>query len=153
MCEKTDTTNLFNFTKKSSYLENKSPIILFDGICVFCNYWVNLAIRKDRKKHLKFAALQSETASRLLKKYGLHTSRISSVILIEKGKAYTQSSAALRACRYLNGGWKFFYGLLIIPKFIRDFFYNIIARNRYRWFGKKDNCMIPTPDIRERFLE
>ena len=74
------------------------------------------------------------------------------MILIDKGKVYTQSSATIRIGKYLDGGWRLFYGLMIIPKFIRDFFYNIIARNRYKWFGKKDACMIPSPDTRERFL-
>jgi predicted DCC family thiol-disulfide oxidoreductase YuxK len=132
---------------------NEKQIVLFDGVCNFCNYWVNFAIKRDKKKKLKFTTLQGETAKQLLPQYNINPSSLSSVILIDTGKAYTQSSAAIRICKYLNGGWKLFYGLMIIPKFIRDFFYNIIARNRYRWFGKKESCIVPTPELRERFLD
>ncbi len=131
----------------------ETPVILFDGVCNFCNYWVSFAIKRDRKKKLRFTSLQGETAKQLLPEYNINTTSLSSVIFIDKGIAFTQSSAAIRICKYLDGGWKLFYGLIIIPKFIRDFFYNIIARNRYRWFGKKETCMIPTPELRERFLD
>lgn len=130
-----------------------SPVIFFDGVCNFCNYWVNFVIKRDRKKKLKFTTLQGETARQLLPQYHINPSSLSSVILIDKGKAYTQSSAAIRICKYLNGGWKLFYGLIIIPKLIRDYFYIIVARNRYKWFGKKNECMAPTQEIRERFLD
>ena len=129
------------------------PVILFDGVCNFCNYWVRFAIRRDKKKELKFAALQGDTAKLLLPRYGISLNRLSSVIFIDAGKVYTQSSAAIRICRHLDGGWKLFYGLMIIPKFIRDALYNIIARNRYKWFGKKEECMVPTPEQKERFLD
>ena len=130
-----------------------SRVIFFDGVCNFCNYWVNFVIKRDRKKKLKFTTLQGETAKQLLPQYHINPSSLSSVILIDKGKAYTQSSAAIRICKYLNGGWKLFYGLIIIPKLIRDYFYIIVARNRNKWFGKKNECMAPTPEIRERFLD
>jgi len=130
----------------------ETPVILFDGVCNFCNYWVNFAIKRDKKKKLRFTPLQGETAGQLLPRYHLNPTSLSSVILVDKGKAWTQSSAAIRICKHLDGGWKLFYGLMIIPKFIRDFFYNIIARNRYKWFGKKDTCMIPGPEWRDRFL-
>jgi len=115
------------------------PIVLFDGVCNFCNYWVKFAVKHDRKKKLKFAPLQGETAKRVLSQHHLDPTSLSSVILVDKGKAYTQSSAAI------------LYGLIIIPKTLRDFLYNIIARNRYRWFGKKETCMIPPPGWKERF--
>ena len=127
-------------------------LVLFDGVCNFCNYWVNFAIKKDPKKKLKFTPLQGETAKQLLPRFNIDPDSLNSVIFIDKGKAYTQSSAALGITKYLNGGWKLFYGLMIIPKFIRDFFYNTIARNRYKWFGKKESCMVPTPEMKERFL-
>jgi len=129
------------------------PIVLFDGVCNFCNYWVNFAIKHDREKKLLFSPLQGETANKLLPEFDINPNDLRSVIFIDNGKIYTQSSAALRICRYLNGGWKLFYSLIIIPKFIRDFFYNIIARNRYKWFGKKESCMVPTPELKERFLD
>ena len=100
-------------------MENRK-IILFDGFCNFFNYWVNFAIKRDKKKKLKFTTLQGETAKQLLPEYHINPTSLSSVIFIDKGKAYTQSSAAIRICKYLNGGWKIFYGLMIIPKFIRD---------------------------------
>jgi predicted DCC family thiol-disulfide oxidoreductase YuxK len=131
----------------------KNPLVLFDGVCNFCNYWVNFAIKRDRKNKLLFTPLQGETAKRVLPKYNLNPTSLSSVIFIDAGKAYTQSSAAIRICKHLGGRWKLFYGLIIIPKFIRDFIYNIIARNRYKWFGKKESCMIPIPELRERFLD
>jgi predicted DCC family thiol-disulfide oxidoreductase YuxK len=130
----------------------EKKIVLFDGVCNFCNYWVNFAIKRDPKKKLKFTTLQGDTAKGLLPRYNISPTSLSSVIFIENGKIYTQSSAALQICRHLKGGWKLFYGLIIIPKFIRDFFYNIIARNRYKWFGKKDSCMVPTPELKERFF-
>lgn len=129
------------------------PVILFDGICTFCNFWVNFAIKYDPKKRIKFAPFQSNAGQLLLSQHHIAIESINSVILIENGKVFTQSSAALRICKYLSGLWKIFYGLLIIPKFLRDFFYNIIARHRYRWFGKKESCMVPTPEVRERFLD
>ncbi|MDZ4796022.1 MAG: thiol-disulfide oxidoreductase DCC family protein [Bacteroidota bacterium] len=130
----------------------ENQVILFDGVCNFCNYWANFAIKRDKNKRLRFTPLQGETAKRLLLLYDLHPTALNSVILLDAGKVYTQSSAALRITKYLDGGWKLFYGFIIIPKFIRDFFYNIIARNRYKWFGKKETCMVPTEDIQERFL-
>ena len=131
----------------------ETRVILFDGVCNFCNYWVIFAIKRDRKKKLRFTPLQGETAMRLLPQYNLNPTSLSSVIFIDSGKAWTQSSAAIRICKHLDGGWKLFYGLIIIPKFIRDFFYNIIARNRYKWFGKKESCMVPAPGLSERFLD
>lgn len=134
-------------------METKPPVVLFDGVCTFCNFWVQFAIKRDRKKKLKFSPLQGKTAATLLPAYGLVPGSLNSVVLVDKDRAWTQSSAALRICKYLDGGWKLFYGLIIIPKFIRDFFYNIIARNRYRWFGKKETCMVPGAGVRERFLD
>lgn len=128
------------------------PIVFFDGVCNFCNYWVNFAIKRDKKKKLRFAALQGETAARILAAHQLPINSLSTVVLIDNGKVYTQSSAALRISKHLDGGWKLLYGLMIIPKFIRDFFYNIIARNRYKWWGKKETCMVPDPGLVERFL-
>ena len=129
------------------------PLILFDGVCNFCNYWVNFAIRRDKKRRLKFTPLQGETAKKILPKFQISTTSLSSVVIVDMGRVWTQSSAAIRICKHLDGGWKLFYAFIIIPKFIRDFFYNIIARNRYRWFGKKEVCMVPTPELGERFLD
>lgn len=128
------------------------PILLFDGVCNFCDYWVNFAIKRDKKNRLRFTPIQGETAKIVLPQFKISTTELSSAILIDNGKAYTQSSAALRTCLYLNGGWKLVYGLMIFPKFLRDFVYNFTARNRYRWFGKKEECMVPSAEVRNRFL-
>jgi predicted DCC family thiol-disulfide oxidoreductase YuxK len=133
-------------------MEQQNPVILFDGVCNFCGHWVNFALKRDKKSVLQFTTLQGTTAQALLPKYGITPTQISSVILIEGGKAYTQSTAALRICRYLKNGWPLLYAFSIIPRFLRDAVYNLIARNRYRWFGKKDSCMVPGPDIKSRFL-
>ncbi|MGI8544607.1 MAG: thiol-disulfide oxidoreductase DCC family protein [Aridibacter sp.] len=129
----------------------KQAIILFDGVCNFCNDWVNFIIEQDSKNHFKFSPLQSEIAEKLLEKYNVDK-ETDSVILIEDGKAYTHSTAALRIARNLDGIWSVFYIFLLVPKFIRNFFYKILAKYRYKLFGKKDECMIPTPEIRRKFL-
>jgi predicted DCC family thiol-disulfide oxidoreductase YuxK len=129
------------------------PTILFDGVCNFCNGAVNFTIRRDRKKQLRFASLQSAAAAQLLKAHRWPAEDMKSFLLIENGRLYHRSTAALRVCRYLGGLWPLCMALLVIPRFIRDGIYDIIARNRYRWFGQRETCMIPTPEIRERFLE
>ncbi|MGP4078916.1 thiol-disulfide oxidoreductase DCC family protein [Pseudalkalibacillus sp. R45] len=129
-----------------------NSILLFDGECNLCNGIVQFVIKRDPKAQFKFAALQSETGQRLLKEHNLpHT--FDSFILIENGKAYQKSSAGLRVTRHLNGAWRVFTIFKIIPTPVRDVVYNFIARNRYKWFGKRDSCMIPTPDIKSRFLD
>ncbi len=133
-------------------METDRPVVLFDGVCNFCNYWVNFAIKRDRKNLLRFTPLQGETAKKILPPFHINVNKLSSVILIENGKAYTQSSAALRISRHLSGSWKLLYGLIIFPKFLREFVYNIIARNRYKWWGKRNECMIPSQELRNRFL-
>lgn len=129
------------------------PIILFDGVCNFCNSAVNFVIKRDKTSVLKFATLQSEIAKKLLATYNLPANDLSSFVFMEHNKVYTRSTAALRVCRYLNGLWPAMYGFMIVPKFIRDGIYNWISKNRYHWFGKKQECMIPTPEIRAKFLK
>lgn len=137
----------------SMKIDSNNRVVFFDGVCNFCNYWVNFAIKRDKKKNLRFAPLQGETAKRILPAHNISTTVLSTVVFAEDGKVYTQSSAAFRICKHLDGGWKLFYGLMIIPKFIRDAAYNFIARNRYRWFGRTESCMIPDPGMKERFLD
>lgn len=128
------------------------PIVLFDGVCNFCNASVNFIIERDRKGILKFAPLQSEAGQKFLTEFNLDSPDVDSVILIEDGKAFTFSTAALRIAKRLGGIWSLGYAGIIVPAPIRDFFYKWFARNRYRLFGKKDTCMIPTPEVRSRFL-
>jgi len=127
-------------------------IILFDGVCNFCNSAVNFVIRRDSEGYFKFAALQSAAGEDLLDKYGIHKVETDSVVLIEDENAYLHSSAALRIARKLSGLWPLLYGLIIVPKSIRDWGYKLFANYRYRLFGRQDQCMIPTPEIRARFL-
>lgn len=129
------------------------PLILFDGVCNFCNGAVQFVLKRDRKKRIRFAPLQSDVAKTLLKKYELPENEFSSFVFIENGKAYTRSTAALRVCRYLRLLWPVCYGAIIVPPFIRNGIYDWIARSRYKWFGVRTSCMIPTPEIRDRFLD
>ena len=128
------------------------PIILFDGICNFCDSAINFLVRHDKKSRIRFAALQSQIGQQLLKQHNLSTTSFDTFVLIEKGKTYTRSTAALRVCRLLPGGWTIFYGFIIVPAFMRDGLYKLVAQNRYRWFGKKASCMIPDASVRQRFL-
>jgi predicted DCC family thiol-disulfide oxidoreductase YuxK len=129
-----------------------SAIILFDGVCNFCNGSVNFIIEHDRAGYFKFAPLQSEIGERLLAENGIDKTVTDSVVLIEDGKAFTHSTAALRVARKLDGAWRWLYYLIFVPRFIRDGAYKLFAKFRYKLFGKKDECMLPTPDVRARFL-
>ncbi len=128
------------------------PIVLFDGVCNFCNASVNFILKRDPKGVFRFAPLQSETAKRLLEKFHLPLDDLDTMVLIENGKAYTRSTAGLRIARHLNAAWPLLYGFIVLPRFFRDTIYRLIARNRYRWFGKRETCMIPLPEWKERFL-
>ena len=132
---------------------NSNRVILFDGVCNFCNSTVNFVIERDKKTIIKFAALQSDAGQQLLKQFNLSTSQFNSFIYIEDGKVFTQSTAALRVCKNLSALWPLLYGFIMVPEFIRDGIYKWIAKNRYKWFGKKDQCMIPSPEVRSRFLQ
>ncbi len=127
-------------------------IILFDGVCNFCNASVNFVIRHDRQGYFRFAALQSEIATALSRQYGFDTTALSSFILVENGKVYMKSTAALRVAGKLNFPVRLLSFFMIVPAFIRNSVYDWVARRRYRWFGRKDACMVPTPEIRSRFM-
>ena len=128
-----------------------SSIVLFDGVCNFCNDAVNFIIRRDVEGQFKFAPLQSETGQELRQKYAIEPD-VDSIVLIEDGMAFTHSTAGLRIAQGLGGVLSLAYVFIIVPAFIRDFIYKTFAKNRYRLFGKKEVCMIPTPEARERFL-
>lgn len=128
-----------------------SSVILFDGVCNFCNGAVNFIIRHDDEKKFKFAPLQSEIGQQFQAKYGIGDD-VDSIILVENDKAYTHSTAGLRVAKGLGGIWSLGYVFIIVPSVIRDWAYRLFARNRYRLFGRQDACMLPTPDVRERFL-
>ena len=132
---------------------HEHPVIFFDGICNYCNKVISFIIRKDKKKIFRFAALQSNAGQRTLQQLNLATDKFESFILLDKGKVYQKSSAVLRLYNKLPWYWKWTQLFWIFPVFIRDYFYNIIARNRYLWFGKRNNCMIPAQGVKERFLD
>lgn len=139
-------------------MQEETHIILFDGVCNLCNGAVQFVIKRDPKKIFKFASLQSDVGQSLLKQFGLpyqgiHSNALQSFVYIQNGKCYIRSSAALHVARKLKGAWKLLYIFMIVPKFIRDFVYNTIAKNRYKMFGKKESCMIPSPDIKAQFLD
>ena len=130
----------------------ESPVVLFDGICNYCNAMVNFAIQNDKKALLKFAPLQSKAGRTLKEKYRVN-SAIDSIILIDQGKVYTHSDAAIRITKYLRWPSKALYAFILVPKFIRQPVYKWVAKNRYKWFGKKENCMVPSPEVKARFLQ
>lgn len=127
-------------------------IILFDGVCNLCNGAINYVIKRDKNNVFKFAALQSEIGKELISKFNIDTSKVDSIILIDGEKHYEKSSAALHIAKYLSGGYPLLFGFMIVPKFIRNSGYDYIARNRYKWFGKKESCMIPTAELKSKFL-
>jgi predicted DCC family thiol-disulfide oxidoreductase YuxK len=133
-------------------MEKGKKIILFDGVCDLCNGAVIFIIKHDKNDVFRYAALQTKIGMELTDKYGIDTSETDSIILIEDEYFYTKSSAALRIARHLSGGYPLLYGFMILPKFIRDRMYDVIADNRYQWFGKRDSCMVPTPELKDRFL-
>ena len=128
------------------------PVILFDGVCNLCNGFVQFVIARDPRARFSFASLQSEAAARLAARTGSADGR-DSIVLLEDGRAFTQSTAALRIIAALGFPWMLAAALLVVPRPLRDWAYSIVARNRYRWFGKRQVCMVPTPDLKRRFLE
>ena len=132
--------------------EADQAAVLFDGVCNLCNGSVQFIIAHDPAAHFRFAALESEAARRLLGECALSGPLPDSVALIETGHVYTRSAAALRIARRLAFPWPLLYAFIIVPRPLRDMIYDLIARNRYRWFGKRDACMVPTRELRTRFL-
>ncbi len=142
----------FNESRFAHHCMNDHPVVLFDGICNFCNGMINFIIRQDRNKILHYTPLQSAAGKKLLDRFMLSDIQTDSFILIDGDKLYKYSTAALRLYNKLPWYWKWTQIGWIFPRFIRDGVYNFIARNRYKWFGKREQCMIPSPEIRERFL-
>ncbi|MEJ7624158.1 MAG: thiol-disulfide oxidoreductase DCC family protein [Pyrinomonadaceae bacterium] len=128
-----------------------ASIVLFDGVCNFCNDAVNFIIRRDVAGEFQFTPLQSEKGGEIRARFGIPDD-LNSVVLIQNEKVYLRSTAALRIAKTLGGFWQLVYALIILPAGLRDYLYELFADNRYRLFGKRDACMMPTPEIRERFL-
>lgn len=128
-------------------------IIVFDGMCNLCSGAVQFIIKRDPGMHYKFASLQSGYGQRILKQLDLSPTELHSIILLRGEKCLQRSDAALEIAKNLSGGWPLFYGFKMIPRFIRDGVYDLIARNRYSWFGKKNACWMPTPELMARFVD
>jgi predicted DCC family thiol-disulfide oxidoreductase YuxK len=128
-------------------------VVLFDGVCNLCNSSVQFIIKRDPKAKIHFAALQSNYGKEQLNQFNIASTSFESIVLIKNGKLYQRSNAVLEICRLMGGLWPLLYFFKIIPAFIRDWMYNWIANNRYRWFGRQDECMIPTPALKARFLD
>lgn len=129
------------------------PIIFFDGICNLCNSIVQFIIKHDRKERFLFASLQSEKSKDILSNFNFTLSYIDTMILLENNKLYFGPSATLRIVRHLNSIYPLLYIFVIIPKPLRDYLYKIIAKRRYKWFGKKDSCLVPTQELKNRFID
>ncbi|MCO5231406.1 MAG: DCC1-like thiol-disulfide oxidoreductase family protein [Chitinophagales bacterium] len=127
-------------------------LIFFDGVCNFCNSSVLWIIKRDRKKIFYFASLQSKYAQEILSQFKVNTQEIDSIIYIKRNKVFIKSTAALEIAKDLKNSWSCLYILKIIPQFLRDMVYDLFAKQRYRLFGKKSECMIPDPELKERFL-
>jgi predicted DCC family thiol-disulfide oxidoreductase YuxK len=129
-----------------------SAIVLFDGVCNFCNGAVNFVIERDKAGYFKFAPLQSEIGAELCLRYNINEEDTDSVVVIEHERAYLHSTAALKIAKRLDGLWSLAYVFIIVPRPIRDWAYKTFAKYRYRLFGRQDACMLPTADVRSRFL-
>jgi predicted DCC family thiol-disulfide oxidoreductase YuxK len=130
----------------------ESSVVLFDGVCNVCNAAVNFIIDRDPEGRFRFASLQSPEGQALSAPHGIDGSQPSTMVLLEDGKAYTESAAALRIARKLSGPWPVAYAAVLVPRALRDAAYRYFAANRYRWFGRTEQCRIPTPELRSRFL-
>ena len=127
-------------------------IIVFDGVCNLCESSVNFVIRRDERRNFKFARAQSQIGIDLQNQYDINVLDLETMVLIKDGVAYAKSDAAIEIAKNLDGLWKILSSIKVVPKTVRDWIYSKIAKNRYRWFGKKDSCMVPSMDIKSRFL-
>jgi predicted DCC family thiol-disulfide oxidoreductase YuxK len=128
-------------------------VILFDGVCNLCNGFVRFVIARDPDAHFRFGPLQSEAAQRLIGAAQIRGTVPDSVVLVEDGRVWTESSAALRVFRRLRFPWPLAFVFVLVPSPLRNWVYRIVARNRYRWFGRREVCMVPTADLNNRFLD
>ena len=133
-------------------LPDKNPVVFFDGVCNLCNATVQFIINRDQKKIFRFAPLQATIAQQIKILNGIPANELESVILFVGGKIYKKSDAALQIARRLNGLWPVLFIFYILPRFLRDPFYDLVAKYRYRWFGRRDSCMMPDQDLKNRFI-
>jgi predicted DCC family thiol-disulfide oxidoreductase YuxK len=130
----------------------EKPILLFDGVCNVCNASVDFVLKHDKSKTIMFASLQSEKGKTLLKEHQLNVEELSTVVLIHQKKAYVKSSAVIKTAMIMGFPWNLSVIFFIVPNFLRDYLYSKFAANRYRWFGKKETCRMPTPEEKQRFI-
>lgn len=128
------------------------PLILFDGVCNLCTHSVQFVIQRDAKQQFRFASIQSDLGQKVLQQYGLSTTKINTVVLLNNNQIYTHSTAALHIAQHLGGLWQLASLALWVPAPLRDMVYTFVAQNRYRWFGKQESCWLPTPELKNRFL-
>ena len=133
-------------------MDQNQSVVLFDGVCNLCSGSVQFILKRDKEKKFLFASLQSVYGQNLLEQFNLPTDTFNSFVLFQDGKIFTRSTAALKMFQQLKG-WRWVKIFLAVPKFIRDGVYNLIAKNRYKWFGKKEECWVPTPELKARFLD
>lgn len=133
--------------------EKDNNILLFDGVCNLCNGAVQFILKRDSQGKFKFASLQSEPAQKLLEKFRLPVDTFRSFVLIQGDQYSIKSTAALSVLKEIGGFWKIFYVFILVPRKLRDFFYDLVAKSRYRIFGKRETCMIPAPELKDRFME
>ena len=134
-------------------LDISHPIVLFDGVCNLCSSSVQYIIKRDKNNLFRFASLQSGIGQKLLAKYNLSATDLDSFVLIQEGKAYKKSTGALKVARRLSGPAQLLYSFILLPAFLRDAVYTFVGKNRYKWFGKKEVCWLPTPALRSKFLD
>lgn len=130
---------------------NTNPVILFDGVCNLCNSTVLFVIKHDPKNLFRFASIQGDYGQQILKRFHLPPNSLGSFILFEENQIYTKSTGALKVAKKLSRAWPIVYSFIIVPPFIRNAVYDLIAKNRYKWFGKKESCAIPSPELKALF--
>lgn len=133
-------------------MSREKAVILFDGVCNLCNSSIDFVLKRDQKDRFIVGALQSEEGKKLLSRFDVNPEYLDSLVLIEDDRIFFRSTAALRIAKTLPGAWPLLYGLVILPVFLRNGIYNWIGKNRYRWFGKKQTCRLPTPEEQAKFL-
>ena len=129
------------------------PILLFDGHCNLCNAWIQFIVKRDSAGTIRFASLQSGAGRRLLEEHKIDENYIESLVFFEEERFSVSSNAALRTLSYLDSWQKHLIFLAVVPRSLRDLVYRFIARNRYKWFGRREQCMVPTAELNERFLQ
>lgn len=134
-------------------MNENEPILIFDGVCSFCSATVQFILKHDMHGRIRFAPLQSPLGRELMQQHGLDPDDAQSLLFVDEDRAYVRSDAAFAIARDLSWRWRWIRVFRFVPPFIRNRIYDLVARNRYRWFGKLDSCFIPTPEVRARFLD